>query len=894
MPADFKKIALKWQKVWEKKKTFGSKFDPKKKKAYILAMYPYPSGSLHMGHVRNYALTDCLARYKKMKGFNVLHPMGYDSFGMPAENAAIKNNLDPRSWTEDNIELMKGQQKILGLSYDWSREIASHKPEYYKWNQWIFLKLLKEGLAYKKKAPVNWCEDCGTVLANEQVVEGGCWRCKNPVSEKNLEQWFFKITEYADELLAGLDLVKKWPENVKTMQVNWIGKSEGTEIFFPLEKSKEKLSTFTTRPDTVFSVTFIVMAPDHPLVEKITKGTKYEEGVRAFAEKVKKESFAERLDEQKEKQGCFTGRYAINPASKEKIPIWVANFAVKSYGTGIVMCNAHDKRDFKFAKKYKIPLKLVIKPPKAKKFKIDDLEEAFVEDGTMINSGKFNGLSNREALKRISNWLVSNNSGKKVMNYKIRDWLISRQRYWGTPIPIIYCKKCGTVPVPEKDLPVELPKKVEFEGKGNPLEKIPDFLNVKCPGCKRNARRETDTMDTFVDSSWYFMRFSSPREKKKLFNSEQQEYWMPVDQYIGGAEHAILHLLYARFFTKALKDFRLTTTEEPFENLLNQGMVLKDGIVMSKSKGNVVDPIEIIKRYGPDTARLFILFVSLPEKELEWSDKGIEGVHRFLKRTYLLAEEKPDFRKEEDDRDKLIISKMNQAIKDVTELQESMKPNIAIGKIMEYVNSIHSYRQEKVNKEIHSQAIGNLILLLSPYAPHIAEEMWKKTNHKKLASTEQWPEFDETKIDREIEYAEEVAENIISDLKNILELAKIKKPSKVTLFTAAAWKNDLFRVLSASMNETRKFDKVVKDCMKEKNVKTNSKEAVKIIKSVLKDNSKMPKILLEEEKENKAYKTASESISRLFESEAEIVPESESENPKAKQAMPLKPAILVE
>ena len=447
--------------------------------------------------------------------------------------------------------------------------------------------------------------------------------------------------------------------------------------------------------------------------------------------------------------------------------------------------------------------------------------------------------------------------------------------------------------MPEKDLPVELPAKVEFEGKGNPLEKSTAFVNVKCPKCKRSARRETDTMDTFVDSSWYFMRFCSPGEKKNLF-SEQQEYWMPVDQYIGGIEHAILHLLYARFFTKALKDFKLTTVEEPFDNLLNQGMVLKDGIVMSKSKGNIVDPIEIIKKYGPDTARVFILFMALPEKELEWSDKGIEGIHRFLKRTCSLAEEKPKFRKEENDRDKRIISKTHQTIKDVTELQESMKPNIAIGKIMELASSIQSYRQDEVKKEIHQNVMENLILLISPYAPHIAEEMWEKTNHKKFASTEKWPEFDETKIDKEIEYVQEVSESIVSDLKNILELAKIKKPSKITLFTAAAWKNDLFRVLSSSMNETREFDKIVKECMEEKNVKANSKEAVNIIKSVLKDNSKMPKMLLEEEKEKESYKEASESISRLFESEVEIMPESKSENPKAKQAMPLKPAILVE
>ena len=513
---DFKRMALKWQKVWEKKKAFESKYDPNKKKAYALAMYPYPSGSLHMGHVRNYSLVDCFARYKRMRGLNVLHPMGYDSFGLPAENAAIKNNLNPKSWTENNIEFMKSQQKLLGLSYDWKRELASHKPEYYKWNQWMFLQFLKAGLAYKKKSPVNWCEGCGTVLANEQIVNGGCWRCKSTVTEKNLEQWFLKITEYAEELIRGLDYIKKWPNDIKTMQINWIGKSQGTEIRFPIEDFKEAVRYFHHKARYNILSHFPGRGSRPSLNRKITKGTKYEEGVKAFAEKVKKESFAERLNEEKEKEGCFTGKYAINPASKDKIPIWVANFAVKSYGTGIVMCNAHDKRDFKFAKKYDIPLKVVIKPPEAKSFKVDDLKEAFVEDGIMINSGKFNGLSNKEALKRISNWLVNNEHGKQVMNYKLRDWLISRQRYWGTPIPIIYCEKCGIVPVPEKDLPVKLPDNVEFEGTGNPLEKSPDFLNAKCPKCKRNARRETDTMDTFVDSSWYFMRFCSPREKTRF------------------------------------------------------------------------------------------------------------------------------------------------------------------------------------------------------------------------------------------------------------------------------------------------------------------------------------------------------------------------------------------
>ena len=892
--ADFVRIAEKWQKKWESGRAFKTAIDPEKKKFYCLEMYPYPSGAgLHMGHVRNYAIGDSYARYKRMRGFNVMYPMGYDSFGLPAENAAIKNKVDPKKWTEDNIELMKSQQKMLGLSYDWEKQIASHYPEYYRWNQWIFLQFLNLGLAYKKRAPVNWCTDCATVLANEQVVDGACWRCKNPVSEKNLEQWFFKITEYADELLEGLEDVQNWAERVKTMQVNWIGKSEGTEIFFRLENSDRVVPAFTTRPDTVFSVTFLVLSPEHPLVERLTKGTKYEESAKSFAEKVKRQSFVDRVNEEKEKEGCFTGRYAINPASNERIPIWTANFAVMEYGTGAVMCDAHDKRDFRFAKKYKIPLKVVIKPEKARNFKADDLKDAFTEDGIMINSGKFDGMPNREALPKISKWLVENGNGRKVTHYKLRDWLISRQRYWGTPIPVIYCDKCGTVPVPEKDLPVALPEDVKFTGKGNPLETSPDFVNAKCPKCGAKGRRETDTMDTFVDSSWYFMRFCTPAEKSKPFGKDQ-EYWMPVDQYIGGIEHAILHLLYARFFTKALRDIGLTTVDEPFKNLLNQGMVLKDGMVMSKSRGNVVDPRELIEKYGPDTARIFILFVSLPDKELEWSDQGVEGIYRFLKRVYFLADRKPEFRESKDNSDRHILSRMHQTIKSATEAQESLKPNVAIGKIIEFVNKIHKYRSSKVSEEVYEQILKNLSLLIAPFAPHIAEEMWEKLGNRTMISLEKWPDFDEARIDREAEYAEDLAENILADVRKILVLAEIERPSKVRIFAAAPWKHELARKLAAVMSETRNLKEVMKACMEENEIRANSKEAAKIIQNVLKDNSKLPEVLLEEKKEGEVYEAAAKLIGRELGAEAEILQEADVNNPKAKHALPGKPAIVVE
>ncbi len=895
--ADFNRIAKKWQGRWEKVEAFAVKEDPKRKKAYILAMYPYPSGQgIHMGHVRNYAITDCYARYKRMRGFNVLHPMGYDSFGLPAENAAIKNNVDPKKWTEGNIALMKSQQKMLGLSYDWSREIASHYPEYYKWNQWIFLQLLKRGLAYKKKSPVNWCESCGTVLANEQVIDGACWRCKSPVTEKELEQWFFKITAYADELLKGLDDVQNWAERVKTMQRNWIGKSDGTEVFFRLEDSKELIPAFTTRADTIFSVTFVAIAPEHPLVEKLTKGTTYEKGAREFVARIKKEAIADRINEEKEKEGFFTGKYAINPASGERIQVWIANFAVMEYGTGAVMCDAHDKRDFRFAKRHRIQLKVVIKPEGVKNFSAEDLKEAYTEDGIMINSGQFDGMGNREALPKISDWLVKNNNARKVTNYKLRDWLISRQRYWGTPIPIVYCGKCGIVPVPEKELPVELPppEKVKFIGKGNPLENCKEFVNAKCPKCKSSARRETDTMDTFVDSSWYFLRYCSPDEKKAPFEKPAAEYWMPVDQYIGGIEHAIMHLLYARFFTKALRDIGATTADEPFENLLNQGMVLKDGMVMSKSKGNVVDPREIISKYGPDTARLFILFVSLPEKELEWSEQGVEGSYRLLKRICHLAENKPECRKGIDNRDKHIISKTHQTIKEVTEYLEELKPNMAIGKIIEFVNHLYKYREAGVNKETYNDAIKSLTLLIAPFAPHLAEELWEMLGNRKMASLESWPEYDQSRIDKEAEFAEELSHSIMSDIEKIRELANLKEVKKVTIIVAAPWKYKLVKTIAATISETRDVKAVIETCMDEKEVKANAKDAVRIIQAVLKDRGKLPKVLLDEKKELESYKAAAEMIEREHGAKTEIVAEKDSKEAKAKQAMPGKPAIVVE
>ncbi len=895
---DFNKIAQKWQKKWAEAKIFKAKEDSKKKKAYILAMYPYPSGEgIHMGHVRNYAITDAYARYKIMRGFNVLHPMGYDSFGLPAENAAIKRHINPKKWTEANIALMKSQQKLLGLSYDWDREIASHYPEYYRWNQWIFLKMLEKGLAYKKKAAANWCPSCRTVLANEQVHEGTCWRCHSQVEQKELEQWFLKITAYADQLLADLDKLGNWPERVKIMQKNWIGKSQGVEITFPVEGMKKTVPTFTTRADTIFSVTFVVLAPEHPFIGELTKGTKYEKEVAEFVKAALHESTIDRLNEEKEKKGVFTGRYAVNPASKEKIPIWVANFAVMEYGTGAVMCDAHDKRDFKFAKKYGIRLKVVIRPADKPNFDVSQLAEAYTEDGLMINSGQFNGLTNSEALPKIAEWLVKNKDAKKVTNYKLRDWLISRQRYWGTPIPIIYCKKCGTVPVHEKDLPIVLPEpeKVKFTGEGNPLDRCAEFANAKCPKCGTAAKRETDTMDTFVDSSWYFLRYCSNKENKAPFDKKAAEYWLPVDQYIGGIEHAVMHLLYARFFTKVLRDLKLVDVDEPFSNLLCQGMVLKDGYVMSKSRGNVVDPRVIIEKYGPDTARLFILFMAMPEKELEWSDKGVEGSFRLLRKIYSLATKKVSYgsSKELSSKDKHILSKTHSTIKKVTELVEEFKLNAAIGAIIELVNLLSKYSDDKVNKEVYKEALNNLTLLVSPFAPHLAEELWGLQKNKGFASTQQWPEYEEEKIDKEAEAAEKLIHDILSDFETVLKLAGIESPKEVTLVVAPSWKYELFKILKEEIKKTRDMRALINTCLSEKDLKTYGQDVAKIVQMILKDPGKLPEILIGKEKELEAYESVKELIKEEYKAMVVIETAERSKEQKAKQAMPGKPAIIV-
>ena len=804
MNYDFKNIEKKWQQRWAEENAFKRVEDADKKKYYVLEMFPYPSGKLHMGHVRNYSIGDVIARFKTMEGYNVLHPMGWDSFGLPAENAAIQRGIHPSIWTWDNIEAMRDQLKELGLSYDWDREVATCHPSYYKWTQWLFLQFYKKGLAYKKKSRVNWCPSCQTVLANEQVVGGACERCHSLVGRKELEQWFFRITEYADRLLKDIDKLKGWPDKVKQMQINWIGKSEGAAVKFKVDGIDETITVFTTRPDTIYGVSFMVLAPEHPLVADLVKGTEYEEAVNQFIEKMSHMNEIERTSNETEKEGLFIGRYVINPMNGDKIPLFIANYVLMEYGTGAVMgVPAHDQRDFDFASKYNLPIVPVIKPADDS-IDINNLKQAFEAEGIMINSDQFNGLNNREGIKRIIEYMEEKGIGKREINYRLRDWLISRQRYWGAPIPIIYCDKCGTVPVPEEDLPVMLPTDIQFTGKGkSPLTESKTFLHTSCPNCGGPATREVDTMDTFVCSSFYFLRYTDPKNTEVPFSREKTDYWMAVDQYIGGVEHAILHLLYARFFTKVLYDMGLSPVDEPFDNLLTQGMVLKDGAKMSKSKGNVVSPEEIIQKYGADTARLFILFAAPPERDLEWSDKGVEGCYRFLNRVWRFVIDYKD-RFEEDkvvaidvanltSEDKELRYVLHNTIQRVTvDIRERFNFNTAISAIMELVNAMYQYRdrvpEDKQNLAVVREAVQNLIIMLAPFAPHIASEMWEIIGNTSSVHENPWPEYDpdamvKDEVEMVVQINGKVRDRFTTDIdasreeieKTVLALDKIKE-----------------------------------------------------------------------------------------------------------------------
>ena len=751
-------IEKKWQEKWQKDDVCKTEIDRTQPEYYVLEMFPYPSGNLHMGHVRNYSIGDVIARFKKMQGCNVLHPMGFDAFGMPAENAAIKHGVKPADWTYSNIENMKRQQMSMGLSYDWSREAVTCRPEYYRWTQWLFELFYKKGLAYKKEASVNWCDTCGTVLANEQVIDGKCWRCDSEVHKKDLSQWFLKITDYADELLADLDKLKGWPERVKTMQENWIGRSEGLEFDIDVPALGEKIAVYTTRADTAYGVTFVALAAEHPLMEKILKDNPKAAELRAFADKVKAQSELERTSGDSEKEGMFTGLYAVNPFNGRKVELWVTNYVLAEYGTGAVMgVPSEDQRDWMFAKKYDLPIIVTLRP-KDRELKLEEMTEAYTaKDGVLVNSAEFDGMEMHEALAAIVEKAVKEGFGRRKVNYRLRDWLISRQRYWGAPIPVIYCDKCGEQLVPEEELPVKLPEDVNFEqGAVSPLAQSESFVHCTCPKCGGPARRETDTMDTFICSSWYYMRYTDPHNTHKPFAADKVNYWAPVDQYIGGIEHAILHLLYSRFFTKVLRDEKLLDFDEPFQNLLTQGMVIKDGAKMSKSKGNVVSPEEIIQKYGADTARLFILFAAPVERDLEWSDQGVEGAFRFLNRVWRIVAHFEDAIKEGiDDYDRSTLTAeekslrrtLHQTIKKVTEdVGERFMFNTAISAVMELVNAFYAFQEKPVHPGLVRELSFALVKMLAPFAPHITEELWSRMEGKGSVHDARWPKFDRAAI----------------------------------------------------------------------------------------------------------------------------------------------------
>lgn len=754
-------IEKKWQKIWDENKVFKTPDDSDKPKYYALSMFPYPSGKLHMGHVRNYTITDVIARFKKANGYNVLHPIGWDSFGLPAENAAMKHNADPETWTDENIAYMTKQLKMLGLSYDWDREVTTCKPEYYKWTQWLFLQLYKKGLVYKKEAAVNWCNECGTVLANEQVIDGKCWRCDSIVEKKYLSQWFIKITDYAEVLLEDLDKLPGWGDNVKTMQANWIGKSKGAIFNFPVVDAPNGeemyVPVYTTRPDTVFGITYLVVAPEYKDIEKLTTAEN-KDSVEEYRNNARKMSEIERLSTDRVKTGVPLGTHCKNPFNGEIFPLWTADYALVEYGTGAVMAvPTHDTRDFAFAKKYNLPMKVVIAPEDNTNLDAATMTEAYTEAGVLVNSGEFNGTKNNKAKKAITQWAVDKGFGEFKTQYRLRDWLISRQRYWGAPIPIVYCDKCGIQPVPEDQLPVLLPKDVDFTVVGkSPITTSKTFKDTVCPVCGGHAVRETDTMDTFVCSSWYYLRYSDARNSKECFNKDKVNHWLPVDQYVGGIEHAILHLLYSRFFTKALRDCGLLDFDEPFKNLLTQGMVLKDGSKMSKSKGNTVDPDEIFENYGADTARLFILSDSPPARDFDWSDAGVEGCYKFLNRVWRLAATNADnikldyklnfpLEKSNDD----LVRTVHIAIKGITnDISNDFQFNTVISKYRELTNAIYDWQAKKPelndeDKNVLSFAILSLMKLMSPVAVHLTEEVWHDLGGEGSIHNQEWCKWDE-------------------------------------------------------------------------------------------------------------------------------------------------------
>ncbi len=923
MPQNFvetlKQIEEKWQKKWEEDSVHEA-VESEEEKCYVLDMFPYPSGRMHMGHGRAFSLGDAYARYKSMEGFNVLHPMGWDSFGMPAENAAIDRDIDPREWTFDCIEQMKKEFKRLGFTLDWNREIYTCEPEYYRWDQWIFLKMLKEGLAYRDQAAVNWCPSCETVLADEQVEDGLCWRCDSEVDQdKQMEQWKLAITEYADQLLEDLEKLEGWPEKVRDMQNDWIGRSKGAKIEFPLKEGGE-IDVFTTRPDTLFGATFMALAPEHNLAREIAEE---KEDVEEYIRRAEQKEDEER--QQRSKSGVFTGRYAENPLTGEEIPIYVAEFVLSDYGTGAIMAvPAHDQRDHDFAKEHGIDIKTVVEPPEDH----DIEEEAWEGEGNHINSGPLNGLGKEEAIEKSIEELEERGKGSEDVNYRLRDWLISRQRYWGTPIPVIYCEECGMVPVPEEELPVELPEDVEFTGKGNPIETSEEFIQAECPECGGEARRETDTMDTFINSSWYFLRYCSPNFEEAPFDTEKANYWMNVDQYVGGIEHAVMHLLYARFFQKFLRDQGLVKQDEPFENLLTQGMVNhpayncpehgwlypeqveEDNICskcgsevrvntmkMSKSKNNVVQPSELVEEYGADTARLFILGAAHPMKELDWSKDGVKASRDTLKNIkklledneHLITSKEPNLDGKDLD-DRIVSSKIQRAIERATEYNKNYEFNRTVDEIEKLLSNLNWYLQREPSPEIFTYGIKTLLKVLAPFSPHLADELWNRIEQGYLYE-EDWPEKDTDLLDIKAEKTDQYFDRVASDIRDIEEMID-KNTDKVRIIQAADWKYEAFQAIEENLDlgEVGAITgKVVRSGFKNRADAVNQK-----IQEAVENPGKFRKQLMEEDMETQALEDNKDRWNEAFGKEVIIESEESSTSDKADRAEPGKPAIVLE
>ncbi len=890
-----KEAEKKWRERWKEAGIFKSNGDSDKPNYYLLEMYPYPSGALHMGHTRNYSIGDSVARFKRMNGFEVLYPMGWDSFGLPTENAAIESDISPEEWTKRCIDDMKDQMDSLGLSYDWDREVASHWKEYYRWDQWFFLKFYERDLAYKKEAEVNYCSECETVLANEQVEGGRCWRCESLVEKRDLNQWFFNITEYADDLLEDLEELEEWPEKVKKMQKDWIGKSEGAEIIFQTEDG-EDIPVYTTRPDTLFGSTFMVLAPEHEIAERLAEE---DEEIEEFVKRAKRLKTSER--EQKGKEGIFTGKKAVNPVNDEELPIYIADFVLETYGTGAIMAvPAHDQRDFEFAEEHDLPIVPVIKPEE-ESFDIEDLDKAYEGEGILINSEDYNGMDSEEAREEIIDDLKEKGKATREVNYRLRDWLISRQRYWGAPIPIVYCDECGTVPVPEEDLPVELPTDIDIDVAGNPLENDKDFLKTECPKCGGNAERETDTMDTFVDSSWYYLRYCSPDFDDGPFDVKDLETWMPVDQYIGGIEHAILHLMYSRFFVKVLNDMEMCKIREPFKRLLTQGMVLLDGEKMSKSKGNVVDPVNMIEKYGADTTRYFILSAADPRRELEWSDEGIESKFEYLRKVWKTVEgfKRTSIGDEIDiencgQRDRYILSRTQKITEEIADDIENFKISDGLKKMENYFDELLKYDEEMKDSsersEIFYRGLETYVRMLYPFGPHLSEEMWHELGNDCLINEAGWPECEDSFIDEEAERGEEFYQDLREDIIHIKNITE-KEPDRVQIIIAEEWKFKAFEAIQMKLDEMDKPDMgaIMGDLAGE--FPEKKKELSEIARKAVKNPGKILDRYVDHGFEITTLEEIKGRLGKEFNAEIETIRAEDVDSDKSKRAEPGKPGI---